>query len=156
MSTAIRALAFDPAAARGPAPLPVRRLVLVPGPPRRREDADLDLAFATVPRHREPARTDGGHLPGVRSARPADTLGLYRRDPAPVGPVRGTHPARRVEQAKIGLAGLALTALLTALAVVLLGSLALARGDGIADRPGVAVTEPAGYVPAVPGLSPAR
>ena len=155
MSTAIRALAFDPDIARTPAPLPVRRLVLVPGPPVRREDAELELAFATVPRHREPERVEAGHLPGVRSARREDALALYRRGPAPAGPVRGAHPARRVERAKIGLAGLALAALLTALAVVLLGSLALARGGGIADGPGVAVTDSAGYAPAVPGFSPA-
>lgn len=71
------------------------------------------------PVHRGGRRIDRRHPAGLRrpagERRPIGELG-YERVPA-VQPQRGPHPIRRLEQARIGLATLAVTALLTAAAV---------------------------------------
>lgn len=122
--------------------------------PRRIEltDAELDLAFATVPRSTPAHRThDLVRLPADRGPRhhaPRGELSLYARGPVRAGRARGLHPLHRVEQAKVGLAALAVTALVTALIVVAFLGLAHVRAGGFVDRvdsttPGI--SEQAGF-----------
>jgi hypothetical protein len=123
--------------------------------PRRIEltDAELDLAFATVPRSaptrrprevvvRPPADR------GPRHRAPHSELSLYARGPVRTARARGVHPLRRVEQAKAGFAALAVTALVTALIVVAFLGLAHVRAGSFVDHvdsttPGIA--EQAGF-----------
>ncbi|TCJ89542.1 hypothetical protein [Nocardia alba] len=108
--------------------------------PRRIEltDAELDLAFATVPRATPAHRTRDLVRPpadrGPRHHAPRSELSLYARGPVRAGRARGVHPLRRVEQAKVGLAALAVTALMTALIVVAFLGLAHVRAGGFVDR----------------------
>ncbi|MBC7302950.1 MAG: hypothetical protein H5T78_18635 [Nocardia sp.] len=101
-------------------------------------DAELDLAFATVPRSaparrvREIARPAADRGPRHRAQR--SELSLYGRGRVPVGPARGVHPLRRVEQAKAGFAALAVTALVTALIVVAFLGLAHVRAGSFVDH----------------------
>ncbi|MFE6925709.1 hypothetical protein ACFVAV_32175 [Nocardia sp. NPDC057663] len=102
----------------------------------RPADAALDIAFATVPqtdsprpRVVRPARADRGR----RATGPRGEAVLYAR----VGgarPARGVHPVRRVEQAKVGFAVLAVAALVTALIVVAFLGLAHMRAGSFGDR----------------------
>lgn len=116
-------------------------------------DAELDLAFATVPRTapvRRPRRTEvADRGPGHRAPRGALAASGPVRG---VGPARGAHPLHRVEQAQRGLAALALTALATALIVVTFLGLAHLRAGGFGDRteapvPGVAELFSTGGLP---------
>jgi len=111
---------------------------------QRPADAELDLAFATVPqadsprRTREPVRTERGPR---QASRPAEAA-LYARVSG-VGRAGGVHPVRRVEQAQIGFAALAVAALVTALVVVAFLGLAHLRAGSFGDR----------FEPAEPGIS---
>ncbi|MGY0500462.1 hypothetical protein ACWZHB_18400 [Nocardia sp. FBN12] len=108
--------------------------------PRRIEltDAELDLAFATVPRSeparrtREIARPSADRSPQHRA--PRSELSLYARGPVRTGRAEGAHPLRRVEQAKAGFAALAVTALVTALIVVAFLGLAHVRAGSFVDH----------------------
>ncbi|WP_410869681.1 hypothetical protein [Nocardia sp. A7] len=101
-------------------------------------DAELDLAFATVPRSEPARRTREVVRPsadrGPRQRAPRSELSLYARGPVRVGRAEGTHPLRRVEQAKVGFAALAVTALVTALIVVAFLGLAHVQAGGFVDR----------------------
>ncbi|MET9213939.1 MULTISPECIES: hypothetical protein [unclassified Nocardia] len=107
-------------------------------------DAELDRAFATVPqteaprRTREPARTERG----PRQAGRRTDAALYDRVPG-ARQARGVHPVRRVEQAQIGFAALAVAALVTAIVVVAFLGLAHLRAGSFGDR----------FEPANPGIS---
>ncbi|WP_278263997.1 hypothetical protein [Nocardia sp. AG03] len=117
-------------------------------------DAEVDLAFATVPRSEplprpvvrpRPAGTSGR---APRSDRgPRGELALYGRGSVPTArPARGEHPLRRVERAQRGFAALAVTALATALIVVAFLGLAHLRAGGFGERvdaPIPGITEPA-------------
>ncbi|WP_336081706.1 hypothetical protein [Nocardia sp. SSK8] len=113
-------------------------------------DAEVDLAFATVPRS-EPLSRPRRMVPrdtGAESRRrPRSELALYDRGSVPVArPARGEHPLRRVERARRGFAALAVTALATALIVVAFLGLAHLRAGGFAERvdaPLPGITEPA-------------
>ncbi len=108
--------------------------------PRRIEltDAELDLAFATVPRSEPARRTREVERPsadrGPRYSAPRSELSLYARGPVRTGRARGAHPLRRVEQAKAGFAALAVTALVTALIVVAFLGLAHVRAGSFVDH----------------------
>ncbi|MFC9470868.1 hypothetical protein ACFTS5_01645 [Nocardia sp. NPDC056952] len=123
--------------------------------PRRIDltDAELDLAFATVPRSapvrrsREVVRPPAADR-GPRHRAPHSDLSLYARGPVRTGHARGIHPLHRVEQAKAGFAALAVTALVTALIVVAFLGLAHVRAGSFADHvdsttPGI--SEQAGF-----------
>ncbi|WP_378560087.1 hypothetical protein [Nocardia halotolerans] len=123
--------------------------------------AEVDLAFATVPRSeaaRHPAliaRTaECG--PGARTGESARRAGASARSAVDRGPghtgsfsdlsssvrrslpegrrARLAHPLNRVERAQLGFAALALTALMTALIVVAFLGLAHLRAGGFSDR----------------------
>ncbi|MEU4813139.1 hypothetical protein AB0H20_28370 [Nocardia fluminea] len=122
--------------------------------PRRIEltDAELDLAFATVPRSaparrpRELVRPPADR--GPRHHAPRSELSLYSHGPVRTRRARGAHPLRRVEQAKAGFAALAVTALVTALIVVAFLGLAHVRAGSFADPVGSTapgVSEQAGF-----------
>ncbi|MFC9662387.1 hypothetical protein ACFVJ5_19310 [Nocardia sp. NPDC127606] len=108
--------------------------------PRRIEltDAELDLAFATVPRSaparrpREVVRPPADR--GPRHRAPHSDLSLYARGPVRTGRAQGVHPLHRVEQAKAGFAALAVTALVTALIVVAFLGLAHVRAGSFVDH----------------------
>ncbi|MFC6012638.1 hypothetical protein [Nocardia lasii] len=187
-------------------------------PPRRipLTDAELDLAFATVPRSEPAMRTErttgterrtgdesvvrteprvhadrrarnelvkrGESVPGREAAThpesvagresrtrvglrpsadrgprpraPRTEVSLYTRGSVPSArPARGLHPLHRVEQAKVGFATLAVTALVTALLVVAFLLLAHVRSGSFVDQidssvPGV--SQQSG-LPAMPG-----
>ncbi|MFF2391278.1 hypothetical protein [Nocardia sp. NPDC058114] len=109
--------------------------------PRRIDltDAELDLAFATVPRSAPARRSREIVRPpaadrGPRHRAPHSDLALYARGPVRTGRARGVHPLRRVEQAKAGFAALAVTALVTALIVVAFLGLAHVRAGSFADH----------------------
>ncbi|MFD3507056.1 hypothetical protein [Nocardia sp. NPDC058666] len=102
-------------------------------------DAELDLAFATVPRSAPAFRTRDLARPssdrGPRHRAPRSELSLYAR--GSVGPARharGAHPLHRIEQAKTGFAALAVTALVTALIVVAFLGLAHVRAGSFVDH----------------------
>lgn len=156
-----------PPAVRPPALAPVdlvrRAIAFAPAPevggrrtrPFDLTDAELDLAFATVPRT-EPLRRRRDHVPADRGPRPhgpRGELSLYGRGPVRgAGAARGVHPLRRVEQAQRGFAVLAVTALLTALIVVAFLGLAHLRAGSFGDRmeapvPGISESFPAGGLP---------
>ncbi|MGS2805406.1 hypothetical protein [Nocardia sp. MW-W600-9] len=146
-------VAARPEVSRGPASevfaaygtngLAVARSVLAAAS-ERPADAELDLAFATVPqtdsprRTREPARSERGPRQAGRRTEAA----LYARVPG-ARRARGVHPVRRVEQAQIGFAALAVTALVTAIIVVAFLGLAHLRAGSFGDR----------FEPADPGIS---
>ncbi|WP_069160112.1 hypothetical protein [Nocardia altamirensis] len=125
--------------------------------PRGLDTADIDtaddLGFDTVPRvHRGTARSrtmDVAHRSVVdrrpRGARPAGALVAYDRGTRTSvrRPVRGAHPGELVEQAQVGFAVLAVAALLSALVVAALITLAHLRAG---DWGGATTT---GTVPAV-------
>ncbi|MFC8382427.1 hypothetical protein [Nocardia sp. NPDC057272] len=123
--------------------------------PRRIDltDAELDLAFATVPRSAPARRSREVVRPpaadrGPRHRAPHSDLSLYARGPVRTGRARGIHPLDRVEQAKAGFAALAVTALVTALIVVAFLGLAHVRAGSFADHvdsttPGI--SEQAGF-----------
>jgi hypothetical protein len=125
--------------------------------PRRLDTGDIDIAddlgFDTVPRvHRGTARSrtlDVARRSAVdrrpRGARPAGALLEYDRGTRTSvrRPVRGAHPGELVEQAQVGFAVLAVAALLSALVVAALITLAHLRAG---DWGGGATT---GTVPAV-------
>ncbi|WP_135232250.1 hypothetical protein [Nocardia sp. CS682] len=107
---------------------------------RDTDSAEIDLAFATVPRvHRGSLRTravDSAHRSTVdrrpRGARPGGGVVVYDRGTrnSPVRQARGAHPVELVEQAQVGFAVLAVAALLSALVVAALITLAhLRAGD---------------------------
>lgn len=132
--------------------------------PRRIEltDAELDLAFATVPRSEPARRTREVERPsadrGPRHRAPRSELSLYARGPVRTGRARGAHPLHRVEQAKAGFAALAVTALVTALIVVAFLGLAHVRAGSFVDHvdstvPGI--SEQAG-VPSGARFTPGR
>ncbi|MGW4631176.1 hypothetical protein [Nocardia sp. NPDC004415] len=116
-------------------------------------DAELDLAFATVPRS-EPLPGPVGHPRRVSTRAtaprvdrgPRSELALYGRGSEPVArPARGTHPLQRVERAQRGFAALAVTALATALIVVAFLGLAHLRAGGFGERldaPVPGITQP--------------
>ncbi|MFD6395747.1 hypothetical protein [Nocardia sp. NPDC060249] len=144
--------------------LPVAEPADIVRAPRRIEltDAELDLAFATVPRSAPAHRPrEVVRLPADRRPRhhaPHSELSLYTRGPVRTGPARGVHPLRRVEQAKAGFAALAVTALVTALIVVAFLGLAHVRAGSFADHvdsttPGI--SEQAGFGPGAQ-LEPGR
>ncbi|MFF2082293.1 hypothetical protein ACFVVM_00865 [Nocardia sp. NPDC058176] len=155
-----------PRAARAAVPAPAdivgRAIAFAPAPgvgerrtrPFDLTDAELDLAFATVPRT-EPVRRRRELAPAERGPRrgPRNDLSLYDRGPVrAVGTARGVHPVRRVEQAQRGFAALAVTALATALIVVAFLGLAHLRAGGFGDRvevpvPGISESFPAGGLP---------
>ncbi|MFD3703058.1 hypothetical protein ACFWUP_07920 [Nocardia sp. NPDC058658] len=101
-------------------------------------DAELDLAFATVPRSEPARRTREVVRPsadrGPQHRAPYSELSLYARGPVRVGRVQGVHPLHRVEQAKVGFAALAVTALVTALIVVAFLGLAHVRAGSFVDH----------------------
>ncbi|WP_446223195.1 hypothetical protein ACTWPB_26340 [Nocardia sp. IBHARD005] len=101
-------------------------------------DAELDLAFATVPRSEPARRTRAVARPsadrGPHHRAPRSELSLYARGPVRAGLARGLHPLHRVEQAKVGFAALAVTALVTALIVVALLGLAHVRAGSFVDH----------------------
>ncbi|MFD3745093.1 hypothetical protein [Nocardia sp. NPDC058633] len=109
---------------------PARRIALT--------DAELDLAFATVPRSEPARRTRAVARPSVdrgpRHRTPRTELALYARGPVRAGGARGAHPLHRVEQAKAGFAALAVTALVTALMVVAFLGLAHIRAGSFVDN----------------------
>ncbi|APE35961.1 hypothetical protein BOX37_20735 [Nocardia mangyaensis] len=155
-----------PPAVRPAAPAPgdmVRRAIAFAPPeeggrrtrPFDLTDAELDLAFATVPRT-EPVRRRREIAPGDRGPRrsgPPSELSLYARGSVRGGvTARGVHPMRRVEQAQRGFAALAVTALVTALIVVAFLGLAHLRAGSFGDRveapvPGISEYFPAGGLP---------
>ncbi|MGW0634021.1 hypothetical protein [Nocardia salmonicida] len=99
-------------------------------------DAELDLAFATVPRS-APQRRAIVRPPvdrGPRYRAPRSELSLYARGPVWTGRAEGMHPLHRVERAKAGFAALAVTALVTALIVVAFLGLAHVRAGGFVDH----------------------
>ncbi|MEU0873709.1 hypothetical protein [Nocardia brasiliensis] len=115
---------------------------------RREVGADeIDLAFATVPRvHRGTLRTRA--LDSTRSvvdrrppsARPRGGVVVYDRGTrtSAVRRARGVHPGELVEQAQVGFAVLAVAALLSALVVAVLITLAhLRAGDWGGEMPPV-------------------
>ncbi|MEU4649650.1 hypothetical protein [Nocardia fluminea] len=122
--------------------------------PRRIEltDAELDLAFATVPRT-APARRPREivRLPADRGPRrhaPRSELALYAHGPVRTRSAQGVHPLHRVEQAKAGFAALAVTALVTALIVVAFLGLAHVRAGSFAGHVGATtpgISEQAGF-----------
>ncbi|MGW5918013.1 hypothetical protein ACWFPY_03390 [Nocardia fluminea] len=122
--------------------------------PRRIEltDAELDLAFATVPRT-APARRPREivRLPADRGPRhhaPRSALSLYAHGPVRTRSAQGVHPLHRVEQAEAGFAALAVTALVTALIVVAFLGLAHVRAGSFADHVGSTtpgISEQAGF-----------
>lgn len=104
------------------------------------DTADADLGFDTIPRvHRGTLRvrpTDSAHRSAVdrrpRGARPAGAVVVYDRGirTSAVRQSRGAHPTELVEQAQVGFAVLAMAALLSALVVATLITLAhLRAGD---------------------------
>lgn len=102
----------------------------------RPADSALDIAFATVPqtdsarpRVARPVRADRG----PRATGPRNEAALYARVGG-VRPARGVHPVRRVEQAQLGFAALAVTALVTALIIVAFLGLAHMRAGSFGDR----------------------
>ncbi|MFD4443362.1 hypothetical protein ACFWPK_26660 [Nocardia sp. NPDC058519] len=101
-------------------------------------DAELDLAFATVPRSEPARRTREVARPsadrGPRHRAPRSELSLYARGPVRAGRAKGLHPLHRVEQAKVGFAALAVTALVTALIVVAFLGLAHVRAGSFVDH----------------------
>ncbi|MEU4323102.1 hypothetical protein AB0F85_08980 [Nocardia fluminea] len=122
--------------------------------PRRIEltDAELDLAFVTVPRSaparrpRELVRPPADR--GPRHHAPRSELSLYAHGPVRIRRAQGVHPLHRVEQAKAGFAVLAVTALVTALIVVAFLGLAHVRAGSFADHVGSTapgVSEQAGF-----------
>ncbi|MFD3424383.1 hypothetical protein [Nocardia fluminea] len=122
--------------------------------PRRIEltDAELDLAFATVPRSaparrpRELVRPPADR--GPRHHAPRSELSLYIHGPVRTRRAQGLHPLHRVEQAKAGFAVLAVTALVTALIVVAFLGLAHVRAGSFADHVGSTtpgISEQAGF-----------
>ncbi|MDO3649054.1 hypothetical protein [Nocardia mangyaensis] len=156
-----------PPVARPAAPVPgdlVRRAIaFAPAPeeggrrtrPFDLTDAELDLAFATVPRT-EPVRRRREVAPadrGPRRSGPPSELALYARGSVRGGvSARGVHPMRRVERAQRGFAALAVTALVTALIVVAFLGLAHLRAGSFGDRveapvPGISDSFPAGGLP---------
>ncbi|MFC4126720.1 hypothetical protein [Nocardia rhizosphaerae] len=99
-------------------------------------DGALDQAFATVPRTDVPRRRVARPAPAERGPRargPRADAALYVRV-AGVGPARGAHPVRRVEQAQAGFAALAVVALATALIVVAFLGLAHLRAGSFGER----------------------
>lgn len=99
-------------------------------------DAELDLAFATVPRS-APQRRAVVRPPvdrGPRRRAPRGELSLYARGPVRAGRAQGMHPLHRVERAKAGFAALAVTALVTALIVVAFLGLAHVRAGSFVDH----------------------
>ncbi|QIS21327.1 LysM peptidoglycan-binding domain-containing protein [Nocardia terpenica] len=85
-------------------------------------------ALRPAPAHR--ARHAGGRRP--RGARPPAATVRYERAHLATRP-RGPHPAQRVERARVGLATIAVTALLSAVAVGGLLAVAQLRSEGGAD-----------------------
>ncbi|MFE1596001.1 hypothetical protein [Nocardia sp. NPDC058705] len=125
-------------------------------------DAELDLAFATVPRSeparrtREVVRPSADRGPQYRT--PHSELSLYARGPVRAGRAQGVHPLHRVEQAKVGFAALAVTALVTALIVVAFLGLAHVRAGSFVDHVDStvpAISEQAG-LPSGPQFEPGR
>ncbi|MEV0545429.1 hypothetical protein AB0H98_01315 [Nocardia salmonicida] len=107
---------------------PARRIALT--------DAELDLAFATVPRS-APQRRAVVHPSvdrGPQLRAPRSELSLYSRGRVRTDRARGMHPLHRVEQAKVGFAALAVTALVTALIVVGFLGLAHVRAGSFVDH----------------------
>ncbi|WP_433598032.1 hypothetical protein ACQPXH_19850 [Nocardia sp. CA-135953] len=95
------------------------------------EEADVDLGFESVPRVQRPHRGGVRALESARvgkdrrpsDSRPGGAMLLYGRGPArkpALRQARGPHPMERVEQAQVGFAVLAVSALLSALAVTAL------------------------------------
>ncbi|MFE3544838.1 hypothetical protein ACFXK0_17905 [Nocardia sp. NPDC059177] len=121
-------------------------------------DAEVDLAFATVPRSEPPARPVARPIRVDRVTGPRSELALYTRGRVPARPARGAHPLRRVERAQRGFAALAVTALATALIVVAFLGLAHLRAGSFGDRvevPVPSISEPAdlpsrGLTPGLP------
>ncbi|MFG1772436.1 hypothetical protein ACGFIX_22890 [Nocardia salmonicida] len=107
---------------------PARRIALT--------DAELDLAFATVPRSAPQRRAivrpsvDRGPQPRA----PRSELSLYAHGSVRTGRAKGMHPLHRVERAKAGFAALAVTALVTALIVVAFLGLAHVRAGSFVDH----------------------
>ncbi|MFI7525465.1 hypothetical protein [Nocardia salmonicida] len=107
---------------------PARRIALT--------DAELDLAFATVPRSAPQRRAivrpsvDRGPQPRA----PHSEVSLYAHGPVRTGRAKGMHPLHRVERAKAGFAALAVTALVTALIVVAFLGLAHVRAGSFVDH----------------------
>ncbi|WP_063038400.1 hypothetical protein [Nocardia pseudovaccinii] len=99
------------------------------------DEADVDLGFESVPRVQRPHRGGVRALESARvvtdrrprDSRPGGAVVLYDRGPVrtpALRQARGPHPMERVEQAQIGFAVLAVSALLSALAVTALIGLA--------------------------------
>ncbi|MFX0580905.1 hypothetical protein [Nocardia nepalensis] len=99
------------------------------------DEADVDLGFDSVPRVQRPRRggvraLDSARVTadrGPRGNRPGAALALYDRGPVRTPALRhahGPHPMERVEQAQVGFAVLAVSALLSALVVTALIGLA--------------------------------
>ena len=121
-------------------------------------DAEVDLAFATVPRSQPQARAVSRPARAGRTTGPRGELALYTRGRVPSRPARGRHPLHRVEQAQRGFAALAVTALATALIVIAFLGLAHLRAGSFGDRvevPVPSISESAdlpsrGLVPGLP------
>ncbi|WP_228002088.1 hypothetical protein [Nocardia australiensis] len=131
-------------------------------------EGDADLAFDSIPRAVRPSRAEArGVLSARRSSvdrrppgnRPVDASALYGRGRVRTPALRraqGSHPAEMVERAQVGLAVLAVSALLSALIMAALIGLAHWRAGTFDNRGSTttpAVVEQQGVDrSAVPGL----